>query len=210
MTDLTPKARALIDASRKALRATQDDRARIDAALRAKLGAGALPLESSTRWPIAGGVAVGVCVLGAVAYLALPPSGSVPEPRRAQAPVASNPQPMPSAARSEADVVAPTPAVTVPAKSAATPTPLVRDRLGQEVALLSRATSELRAGNAAAALRVLDVHRRKFPNGKLAEENHVARAQALCLLGRVSEGRAELLGLAAGSPALARAEEFCK
>jgi hypothetical protein len=77
------------------------------------------------------------------------------------------------------------------------------------VALLSRATSALRAGRAAEALKALDEHRRKFPNGTLSEERRAARAQALCSLGRIDEGRAELSLLAPRSPAAARASQVC-
>lgn len=213
MTDLSPKARALIDASRQVLRATHGDRERIEATLRARLGADALPPETSppatttsgTSWPIASGVAVGVCVLGAVCYLALRPSASAPAPRSERAPLVSRPASSPPTAADE-----PPTATTAASKPPTAPSPVARDRLGKEVALLSRATSELRAGNAAAALRVLDEHERKFPSGKLSEERRGAKAQALCLLGRVSAGRAELSHLAPGSPAAARAEQVCK
>jgi hypothetical protein len=58
------------------------------------------------------------------------------------------------------------------------------DRLAQEVAILSRATSELHAGRPANALKAIDEHARKFPNGLLVEERRAARTQALCALGR--------------------------
>jgi hypothetical protein len=83
------------------------------------------------------------------------------------------------------------------------------DRLAQEVALLSRATSELRAGHAAQALKALAEHQRKFPAGALSEDRRAAKAQALCLLGRVVQGRAELARLPAQSPAAARAAQVC-
>ena len=84
-----------------------------------------------------------------------------------------------------------------------------QDGLAQEVALLTRATSDLRAGRAADALKALDEHQRKFPNGVLSVERRAARAQALCSLKRVSEGRAELTRLAPQSPAAARAKQVC-
>jgi len=91
------------------------------------------------------------------------------------------------------------------------PSPAQRpqDRLAQEVALLSRATSDLRAGRAGAALKSLEEHQRKFPNGMLAVERRAVRAQALCTLKRVSEGRAELSRLAPQSPAAGRAKQLC-
>jgi hypothetical protein len=75
--------------------------------------------------------------------------------------------------------------------------------------LLSRATSDLHRGNAADALKVLNEHGREFPNGLLSEERRGARAQALCLLGRTSEARAELAHLTPQSPAAARAQQVC-
>jgi len=97
--------------------------------------------------------------------------------------------------------------------SAEPPAPSVRpaqDRLAQEVALLARATSDLHAGRAANALKVLDEYQRQFPKGLLTEERRAARAQALCALGRQSEAQAELARLAPQSPAAARAKQVCE
>jgi hypothetical protein len=77
------------------------------------------------------------------------------------------------------------------------------------VVLLSRATTALRAGRAVEALKALDEHQSRFPRGALGEERRAAKAQALCSLGRMSEGRAELARLAPESPALARAKQVC-
>jgi len=77
------------------------------------------------------------------------------------------------------------------------------------VALLSRATSALRAGRAADALTLLNEHQHKFPKGVLSEERRAAKAQALCSLGRQTEGRAELARLAPHSPAAIRAQQAC-
>jgi hypothetical protein len=68
------------------------------------------------------------------------------------------------------------------------------------VAILSQAERALRAAKYQEALRLLDEHRRKFPNGALAQERSAARAQALCGLGRVSDAQAELARLAKVSP----------
>jgi len=61
----------------------------------------------------------------------------------------------------------------------------------------------------AEALKALDEHRRKFPNGFLTVERRAARAQALCSLQRVGEGRAELARMAPDSPAAARSRQVC-
>jgi len=96
-----------------------------------------------------------------------------------------------------------------PPSEAPVPAQRSQDRLAQEVALLSRATSDLRAGRAGAALKSLDEHQRKFPNGMLTVERRAVRAQALCTLKRVNEGRAELSLLAPQSPAAGRAKQLC-
>ena len=75
----------------------------------------------------------------------------------------------------------------------------VRDRLAQEVALLSRAQAALRSGKPAVALEALNEHERKFGNGLLAEERMAARAQALCALGRNAEADAQLAQLSPNS-----------
>jgi hypothetical protein len=97
------------------------------------------------------------------------------------------------------------------------PAPVVRapqgeETLKEEVAILSRAGAALRNGNPALALKALDEHRRRFPSGVLVQERSAARVQALCALGRVAEGRAELGRLekrAPQSPLTARARKAC-
>jgi hypothetical protein len=93
----------------------------------------------------------------------------------------------------------------LPAASAYRP----KDRLAAEVALLSRATRDLRTDRPTEALNALDEYRRKFPKGLLAEEHRAARAQALCALGRFDEANARLAELPAQSPLAAQARRFC-
>ena len=86
------------------------------------------------------------------------------------------------------------------------------DPLAEEVAILSKATSALRAGSPTEGLRLLDEHQRRFPKGRLAEERRAARIQALCALGKLSAAEAELARLAQSSPRsphLARAQRAC-
>ena len=216
MTDLSPKARALIDASRRLLRAPQGERARIEAALCARLGAEVLRPDASplaagsvARRLIAGGVVVSVCVLGTMTYPELRPFPTAPVGRAESAPVATTSQgPQPMAAH-ESPAVVPARLAAARSEPPLRTAPKPPDRLAKEVALLSRATRVLRAGDTAAALQLLDEHRRKFPSGKLREERIGATAQALCLLGRVREGRGQLSQLAVRSPQAARAEEVC-
>lgn len=88
-----------------------------------------------------------------------------------------------------------------------------RDGLGDEVALLSRAETELHAGRPASALLALAEHQRKFPRGALAEERTAARIQALCALGRNAEANAQLRQLLHISPKSAleaRTRQACR
>lgn len=82
-------------------------------------------------------------------------------------------------------------------------------RLGEEVELLSRATSALHSGQANEALSVLAEHQRKFPRGALSLERRAARVQALCLLGRRTEAERELQHLPPSSPLASRARASC-
>jgi hypothetical protein len=217
MTPLNPKARALIRAGRNAYRPSAADREHVEAALRARLGPDALPLDtavtqasSAASWPIVAGVAIGIVALGGAGFLALrstekpqPRSSAAAPPAAAHAPSTLPDSVPPTEAAAPAPVRVPSPKVATGAA------PESRDRLAREVALLSRATSALRAGHAEAALKVLAQHERHFPSGTLREERHAATAQALCLLGRVNEARGELAQLTPGSPAAASAQQAC-
>jgi hypothetical protein len=96
-------------------------------------------------------------------------------------------------------------AVIASARSA----PAAPDALTLEVALLSRAISSLSAGRPGDALKTLNEHQRQFPHGILDQERRAAKAQALCSLGRVAEGRSELARLTPRSPAADRARQVC-
>ncbi len=218
---LDPKARALVEAGRRAFRSTAVDRERVEAALRARLGDAALPpdagvtqVATTMSWPAVTGAAIGVCVLAGVAFYALRPAPVAPVPDVRSATHRPIPQttpadPAPQIPAAEPESAAPTPSVVPSSTPPLAPSPRTRDALAREVALLSRATSELRAGRPAAALNVLADHQRRFPTGALVEERRAAKAQALCLLGRVDEGRAELAHLTPQSPAAATAQRVC-
>jgi hypothetical protein len=106
----------------------------------------------------------------------------------------------------EAPAPAPVPARPVPPRRA-------HDGLSDEIAILSRAETELHSGRPESALKALDEHERRFPNGVLAEERTAARVQALCALGRTAEADAELARLARISPHSAheeRARQACR
>jgi hypothetical protein len=226
MATLGPKARDLVQAGRTALRPTPVDRERIANALRAELGPAALPPQGSVAPPPpvaasvglkgALGAAIGIALAGGALLFAYSrekapalPSVSVAAPSASPtappAPAAPTP---PSAPEVVAPSVAaqPSPSPSEPSVAASAHT---HDRLAEEVALLSRATKALRAGHAAEALAALDEHQAKFPRGALSEERRAAKAEALCSLGRVSEGRAQLAHLAPQSPTAARAKQVC-
>ena len=232
MDDLNPKARALVEAGREAFRASSGDQARIEAMLRARLGAGALPPEASVA-RVAGAVGAraaarflvgAVFVLGVgVSFVALWPSAESPAQRAVRAtpaPVVLVPGAPPDAGVRAATALEGTdtrarleqkPGPIGSSPSAALPS--VRqapDQLAREVALLERATAELRAGRAETALRLLAKHQNRFPNGLLGEDRRTAKAQALCLLGHIAEGRAELALLPPASIAAARARQACE
>jgi hypothetical protein len=84
-----------------------------------------------------------------------------------------------------------------------------RDSLSEEVAILSRAETELHSGRPENALSLLNEHERKFSNGILAEERIAARVQALCALGRNTEADAQLVHLSPKSLHGQRARQAC-
>jgi len=222
---LSPKARALVQAHRDAHRPTAADRQRVAAALRARLGSSVLPLERpipnrlvSTVGQRRSATALGLCVVGSVLFLARRPgtaggSGSQILNKSAQATLASTATALSSepAASSEALVPAlrkadsPAPGHPPPKVRAAP----AQDTLAQEVLLLSSAASQLSSGQPALALRTLEQHQRRFSRGVLCEERNAAKARALCQLQRLSEGRATLSLLVAGSPIAERVKQDC-
>jgi outer membrane protein assembly factor BamD (BamD/ComL family) len=81
-----------------------------------------------------------------------------------------------------------------------------------EVALLQRAQRSLAAGDAAAALALLDRHQRRFPSGALVAERLAAQVFALCELGRVERARTlaqEFSRVAPNSPLVPRVAASC-
>jgi hypothetical protein len=223
MSELSPEARGLVDDWHAALRPSSGDRARVKAALAARLGGAAffLPQQASAAVPkslfvsqklytLSAGLGVGLLAAGA--YFLSPASSGIVEgpPVKPTAVVTGKPQPAPVLSSS------PAPTEVEPLTAPSPPSPPRRqtpaDSFAEEVAILSKATSELRAGRANEGLRLLEEHERKFPNGRLAEERRAARIQALCSLGRLPEAEAELARLKQSSPRsphLARAQRAC-
>jgi len=219
MSALSPKARALIEQAHEEVRPPAGEMERLEALLDAQLGAPAAPVNGplpSPRgsWRLVSSLTVGaVLVGGAALWLLRPNVDEAHAPPAVSASAQVKPPDVLPAIAPEVEVQPPV--VPEPTRSAKpqpepkAPAQPARDALAQEVALLSRATSDLRAGRAGAALKLLDEHQRKFPNGMLAVERRAVRAQALCTLKRVSEGRAELAQLAPQSPAAGRAKQLC-
>jgi hypothetical protein len=224
MAALSSKARAVIEEAHQEMRPPAGVRERLEAMLDAHLlGAVApsppahVPLSAAhaSSWRLVTSLTVGVALVGGVAVWGLRPNVSQNSAlSRASASAEAQP-PAPAIATmasavEEQALIAPEQARPAkPLVEPQAPAQRSQDRLAQEVALLSRATSDLRAGRAGAALKSLDEHQRKFPNGMLTVERRAVRAQALCMLKRVNEGRAELSHLAPQSPAAGRAKQLC-
>jgi len=222
MSALSSKARALIEKAREEVRPPAGEMERLETLIHAQLGAmPPTPVEPATSlapragsWRLVTSLTVGaVLVGGAGLWLLRPgvgrtqPVPSISASVQTQAPaVAPSTEP---AAEAQGPLAPEPPPSAKPALEPRAPAPPAQDALAQEVALLSKATSNLRAGRAAASLKLLDEHQRKFPNGMLAVERRAVRAQALCTLKRVNEGRAELSQLAPQSPAAGRAKQLC-
>ena len=225
MATLGPKASAVVEAGRSAIRGTDADLERVEAALRARLGAAVLPPDvTAPATPRAIGwrlvsPAIGVCVIAGALFFALRPA---PKPIAQHTPIDTQRPAIVASALAPSPNEAPMVAAGAPAL-AAEPSPSARpvpsanstgtrpqpDQLVLEVALLSRATSALNNGRIAEALKALDEHQRQFPNGTLSEERRAAKAQALCSSGRIAEGSAQLARLSPQSPAGKRAKQVC-
>jgi hypothetical protein len=217
MSELSPQGQALLRATRAALRPQGADKARVLSSLQARLGAPpptAAPAAAHVSRGVWAAAAAAVVGVGGVVALGL---SADPAPTKAPAPVAVvAPAVLPTP--SVADVSPPRAPVEEPATpgpAAAAPSAPARrgDRLAEEVAILSQAAKDLRAGRAAAALSALNEHQRRFPSGALTLERRAARAEALCSLGRKPEAQAELGALARSapqSPLTIRAQERCK
>ena len=222
MTNLSPSAQALVRAGARAARPSAADRARLSEALRDRLGDAAV-LGSEAGVAVSGSAASAVWlkVCAVTAGLGLLVGGGLVALRPAQPPVAVMPaqkvaasEPVePAAPQRQAEpATAAAPPQVAPVEPAAAAPRRPADRLAQEVALLSRATSALRSGRPGDALKALSEHQSQFPKGALSEERRAARAQALCALGRRSEAQADLATLARTapqSPQAARARQVC-
>jgi hypothetical protein len=187
----------------------------VTSALEERLGAAAFSagvpgLLAAKRWLWPGVSVLAAGAVGGALFLLARTDEAPPDVPPAPPAASVAPPPAPpvvEAPPAEAPVVEAPPVPSVSASATSR-----RDRLAEEVAMLSRATGALNGGRASDALRVLDEHARKFPNGALTEERRGARAQALCALGMRADAEKELVSLARTSPRsphLARARKLC-
>jgi hypothetical protein len=217
MNELGPNAKDLVEAGRTAFKPNEADRARVLQILLPKLGASLAPgAVLATKSFGQGTLAklslalVGAGVISGGLMISVPednqPSAvATAVVMDATAPATDSPPP---------DVPSVTPSSETKPAVAEAPVTRTRaeDRLADEVEILSRAGASLRSGQPNAALKALNEHQRRFPSGVLSQERSAARVQALCALGRKSEGVRELQRLerkAPGSPHVARARKAC-
>jgi hypothetical protein len=185
MHELDPDLRRLLETARNTEIPTQENRARVAAAIAAKTGvsvlsvAGAVALATKAT---AQGAAVvtapatvsGLAVTGKVVAALVLAAGvgvfAIPQARRAVV----------SAVRG-------TPAAVVTPEAAAPPA--ADPSLAQEAALLEAAQRAFRDGHPQAALPLLDEHDQRFPSGALRPESLAARVMVLCRLDRQREAK---------------------
>ncbi len=236
MPDLSPEAQALVRSGRQAYRPSEADRDRVLEALRGRLGDAVALGAAAPRSPVASvqvrairavlshWKAIGVTAFaggGLLFALGLEHgrhASSLPQAPGAAtlasaatgdpSPPSNDTTPLPLPPVSEAK-----PAPLVEVRPVPVPPRHTHDGLSDEVAILSRAETELHGGRPESALKALDEHERRFPRGVLAEERTAARIQALCALGRTAEADAQLARLERLSPHSAheeRARQACR
>lgn len=227
MSDLSPELREFVAACKNVSQPTEADLERVRAALQLRLGDAGITSQtaatSNTAQVLFGKVSAialaGLIVLGSLWFLTA----------RAHRPAPSESNAAPSAAAAIKDGTASAPGATSPSATGSTPPEAgevaagpkptlfnldarprhVRDRLEEEIALLSSAETALHSGNAAVALEVLNEHERKFRHGQLVQERIAARVRALCALGRTAEADAQLAQLSPKSPYGKQSRKAC-
>jgi hypothetical protein len=240
MTDLSREARELVRRAKAAeVPAGAFDRARVRAALDARLalgaGAGAAAAAAGAgsrghaswtvvaRWVVGLGV-VGLAAAGArVAFIERPTAElgaataqiAAPMVPAATTTAAQEPSDPPTIAVTDLPSAPPSgptrAAARVHTASPAAP-PGEEQAVSEELSILLRAQTAMRAGSPEAALAALDEHARRFPAGALAEERSSERVFALCALGRTADARVEaahFLSAFSKSPSAARVSVSC-
>ncbi len=216
MSDLSPQLKELVRATKSAAHPSHADTARVLQALRARLGDAAV-LSNAPSQPAtasgSSGVALGkvaaismagLALLGGLLFFSSRKRPAVPSESQTvpSAAAALSAEPAAASSTSASALVAPQEVASAPnggnpdrTESRASGSRRARDSLSEEVAILSRAATELHGGRPENALKLLNEHERKFKNGILAEERIAARGQALCALGRTAEADAQLAQL---------------
>jgi len=213
MNDLSPQARALLQAARPYDEPSDDDQRRVRSSVLSRVGAGAAiglaatvstsTLAASTGTILGGTVAkLGIAMLlaGGIstgAYFATHTRSVAPQavvetvkaapPAQGEAAaVVEAPVGIADTAKAVAESPAP-PAARTAGKVRA---PKASGDIEGEVRLLEEADADLRRGDAAGALARLGEHASKFPGGALRQEREGMNVVALCQAGRQAEGRA--------------------
>ncbi len=235
MTDLSPELEQLVLAGRSTGRPSDADFERVFVALQARLGSavgfgsdvGVSVLPQSTFRVLVGKVtgitAAGLAlVVGGIAVVTsfangVPPNAPVLE-GKTRATASTEIADISSVSALSSGKESPTEAIPTPLPAEGKVTratepsrgaPRAHDSLSVEVAILSRAETELHSGRAENALKLLSEHERKFRNGILAEERTAARIQALCALGRTSDANVQMARLSPKSLHGDRARQAC-
>ncbi len=229
MSDLSPQARAFLDAHADEGLPSNAERERVRAAALAAIAPQLppSPTPTSAPAPAAVGVAklVGAVVIaaGLIAGLTLWTRGEDPAPTRARAPtppVATEPAPLvlekpeaaplplPPANTPIGSLRRPTvPAPPTVAEPAPTPEPAPQPAPqevdpAEEFQMLAQAQASTRAGNPAWALELLEQHQRRFGSKSLLQEEALAaRVMAQCGLGQATGAKATAAQLRSLNPA---------
>ena len=217
MNDLSPQARALLQAARPYDEPNDDDQRRVRSSVLSRVGAGAAiglaatvstsTLAASTGTILGGTVAkLGIAMLLAGglstgAYFATHARSVAPQtavetvkvappaalPANGEAAAAIQ---APASIDDTAKTVAEAPAPPAARTAGKVRAPKVSGDIEGEVRLLEEADADLRRGDAAGALARLGEHASKFPGGALRQEREGMNVVALCQAGRQAEGRA--------------------
>jgi hypothetical protein len=219
MTELGRDAKALVEAASGGDEPTDENRARVRAAVGAKLVAAAAAgaALASTRSAAAAGSAVPVGLktlalvsmavvtaagVGTAMYVrstpiiqAAPPAAVRTTPSDPVSPAAPIPA-LTDSALPEAVLPPPEPAAMAKRHPTPRPAPVptgapeATASVEAEMEVIAEAREALRSGEGARALVLLDEHAHRYPSGALGEERDALRVASLCALGRVAEARA--------------------
>jgi hypothetical protein len=204
MDDLSPTARAALRRYHAAAGLEEPARERVWQAIEGSIAQEPIPLRRRGR--VAAGVAVIVALAATVVFAVCDVRGRLGESRRAEVDAAA----FEAKAKAERAARLVAPAASAGAKREAvvedvvvprpqrrggtrpTETATVERGLAAEMEWLRAARAAIDGGDAEAALRALDGHAREFVAGQMLEDRKRLRIEALCLLGRGDEARAEI------------------